>query len=303
MRKVVGGKIPPKEHKKLLTEDAVDEVLERMIFAKTHDYMKKNARRDSLFLPHEMGPMWVRSPLGGDDDMIFWAGSEVNSPELVWPMSVGIVFQGRNDEWGDHIHCLYANSVDAKHLRGKYKYVGTRNIAIYEGYLERDGAWSAVRDCAAWHWGAWRDAGRIRFDDKFIENVRPEGGAPVTAGFKVGVGELGIGERAALAQSMALTYRYEWGAQFSIDSSARIIVPVTPGGALELFNDRDKPADKDRRSALRHWVSQHLRKTPGGDFSKVRKHLRGATRFQWRGFDVVIRPSAFDEEQARGKAA
>ena len=110
-------------------------------------------------------------------------------------------------------------------------------------------------------------------------------------------GELTVGERAALMQSMALTYRYEWGAQFSIGKSARIIVPTTPQGALELFNDRDKPQDNDRRAALRHWVRQHLRKKPGGDFSKVREHLRGHTVFSWRGFDVVLRPSQFDLEQ------
>lgn len=297
---VRGGKIPPKEHRKLLTEDAVNDLLERMIFAKHHDAMK-GARSDCLFMPHEMGPMWTRAP--DDTDRMFWAESEVNHPELVWPVGVGIVFHKRNnDEWGDHLHCIYAQSVDAKKLRGRYKFVGKHNLAVYEGFLEKGDKWSSAVNYAAWHWGKWRDAGRVRYDEAFMQNVRPEGGAPVVAGYRPEEGELSIGDRAALAQSMALTYRYEWGAQFAIEGSARIIVPVTPEGALELFNDRDKPADHDRRAALRHWVSQHLRKKPGGDFSGVRAHLRGATTFNWRGFDVVLRPSQFDEERAGNKS-
>lgn len=294
-----GGKIPPKEHRKLLTEDAVNDILERMIFSRLHE--RRGSRKDCRFSPHEMGPMWTRPPVD-DDGHIFWAPSEVNHPELVWPVGVGAVFHKRGDaDWGDHLHCLYAQSVEAKQLRGRYKFVGKHNLAVFEGILEKSGTWTPVVDYAAWHWGTWRDAGRIHYDDAFMSNVRPEGGAPAVAGFRPIKGEAPVGERAALAQSMALTYRYEWGAQFAIDGSARIIVPVTPEGALELFNDRDKPADKDRRAALRHWVSQHLRQKPGGDFSGVRAHLRGATSFNWRGFDVVLRPSQYDEEQAANK--
>lgn len=293
--KVVGGRIPPKEHRKLRTEDAVSDILERMIFAKVG--REKGVRKDCLFLPHEMGPMWARSPEGSDEDMIFWRGEEVNHPELVWPVGFGCVFHKRNDEWGDHLQCLYAQSTDAKQMRGKYRYVGKYNLSLYEGYLQRDGNWTSAVERAAWHWNTWRDAGYIRYADAFLTNVRPEGGAPVTAGYGRVDGEMTIGEQAALIQSMALTYRYEWGAQFAIDDSAKIIVPVTPEGALELFNDRDKPSDRDRRAALRHWVSQHLRTKAGGDFTKVREHLRGATSFNWRGFDVVLRPSQFDAER------
>lgn len=298
--KVLGGKIPPKEHKKLITEDAANDVLERMIFAKRVDI--QGARKDCLFLPHEMGPMWVRNPVE-EDDLMFWDASEVNNPDLVWPMSVGVIFrnQAGNGWKTDYLHCIYAETVEARRLRGQYRFVGSRNIAVYEGFLERTSEWVSAVDYAAWHWGQWRDAGRIHYDGAFISNIRPEGGAPITTGHKVERGEMPIGERAGFAQSMALTYRYEWGAQFSIDGSARIIVPVTPDGALELFNDRNKPADSDRRAALRHWVSSHLRTQRGGDFSRVRSHLRGATSFNWRGFDVVIRPSQFDEEQSAAK--
>lgn len=293
--KVSGGKIPPKEHRKLVTEDAVGDILERMIFAKPID--PKGVRRDCMFLPHEMGPMWAGNPVG-EDDLNFWHWAEVNSAEIVWPMKIGVVFRRRAfGGWSNHLHCIYAQSANAKVMRGKYRFIGSKNVAIAQGFLEQDGTWTSAIDFAAWHWGKWRDAGRIYYDDAFIRNVRPEGGAPIVTGFRSEEGEMNLGQQAAMAQSMALTYRYEWGAQFSIDGSARIIIPVTPAGVLELFNDRDKPADRDRRAALRHWVRSHLRTQSGGDFSRVREHLRGHTKFNWRGFDVVIRPSQFDEER------
>lgn len=289
------GKIPPKEHRKLVTEDAVSEILERLVFARMQRDFQ--ASKDCQFMPHDMGPMWARSPVD-DQDLLFWDWQEVNNPDLVWPVGVGVVFRKRSDpEWGDHLHCIYAESVDAKKLRGKCRYAGVRNIAVAEGFLELGGNWTSAVDFAAWHWGQWRDAGRIRYDETFMRNVRPEGGAPIAPRRRVLSGELNIGQRAALAQSMALTYRYEWGAQFSIEGSARVIIPVTPDGALELFNDRNKPVDRDRRAALRHWVSAHLRTSRGGDFSRVREHLRGCVSFTWRGFDVVIRPSQYDQER------
>lgn len=291
---VRGGKIPPKEHKKLLTEDAVDYILERLIFSKASSW--KNVRSECKFTPHQMGPLWAASPYE-EDDRGFFHPDAVNHPKLVWPLSFGAVFRGRDGNWGDHLHCIYAMDASPVILRGRCKFAGKHNMAMYEGILDKNNTWFSVLNYASWHWGAWRDAGLIRYDEAFLRNVRPEGGAPSTAGHPVDEGEMPLGDRAAMFQSMALTYRYEWGAQFSIDSSAKIIIPVTPAGVLELFNDRNKPQDNDRRAALRHWVSRHMRSTSGGNFSEVRRHLRGETRFSWRGFDVVIRPSQFDEDR------
>jgi hypothetical protein len=297
---VRGGRIPPKEHRKLLTEDTVDYLLERLIFARAHD--AAGIRADCKFRPEDMGPMWASSPL--QEDRLFWHPSQVNHPKLVWPVACGSVFHVRqNPDWGDHLHCTFAQNVPAKVLRGAYRWVGPYNLGMYDGYLEKSGKWSSVVSYASWHWGAWRDAGRLHYDDAFLKNVRPEGGAPISTGLRVDADETPIGEQAAMAQSIALTYRYEWGAQFAIDGSPRIIIPVTPEGVVELFNDRNKPSDANRRAALRHWVSQHLRAKPGGDFRQVRRHLRGEVKFQWRGFDVLIRPSQYDLEQNEaGKA-
>lgn len=294
MVKVIGGKIPPKEHKKLQIEDALDDIFERVVFAKP--LPPKGIRRDCLFLPHHMGPMWA--DVGVErDDIGFFHPDDVNSPELIWPVGVGLITHGNNSEWGNHILCQYWQSEPAKRLRGGHRFVGRKNLGHYHGYLAADMQFHSVVNYAAWHFGRWRNIEPIRYDESFIA-LAPNAGAAPLAQPRVAVGEDDIGARCALGQSVALTYRYEWGAQFSIDGSARIVIPATPRGILELFNDRDKPCDRDRRAALRHWVSQHRRRKRGGDFSLVREHLRGSTKFSWRGFDVEIKPSQFDMERA-----
>lgn len=295
MNKIVGGFIPPKEHKKLKTEDAVERILSRLLFAKMEDV--KNARDDCLFRPEQMGPMWMESP-NDDLDISFFDGGEINSPEIVWPVSIGMVGNTRSDV----IHCTYIETADPKRMRGKYRVVGRKNLALYTCRIERAEMLSAV-EYASWVGSRWISSGRIRYDDALWRAARDVETGPLQPfRQKFADEDSSVGELCALGQSMALTYRYVWGAQFSIPGSARVIIPCEPSGILELFRDRDKPADLDRRAPLRHWVRQHLRrKGEQRDFTKVREHLRGNERFNWRGFDVVIRPSAFDMERNRPK--
>lgn len=299
MTKVIGGNIPAREHRKLKTEDAVEYIIDRLVFAKFE--RTKNVRRDCLFYPSEMGPMWISDPAGEDDDIMFNDPNAVNSPDLVWPLGVGMASVKYGDpEWGTHIQCNYWQSIDAKLLRGWVRQVGRKNIGWYHGKLQSNGEWVSVREFAAWHFGKWRRAQPIKHNSSIINAAsEPTGGAPIEV--YSAFGEDDIGTMGALGQSVALTYRYEWGAQFSIDGSPRVIIPVTPSGVKELFNDREKPVDRDRRAALRHWVRQHRRKKGVGDFSAVRRHLRGELSFQWRGFDVKICPSAFDQDQNKKK--
>lgn len=294
---VRGGRIPAKEHRKLKVEDTLDLIFERLIFARIASVKRVN--KDCLFMPEDMGPMWAHIP-GEDDSMIFFPEDAVNSPEIVWPVSVGMLFHARDcPEWGDSLKCNYWTSKDAKSLRGGFVGIGRKNIAWYTGVLDANKIWTPAVNVGAWHLGKWRPARRMGYDQAFIRGVRHSGTAPIDR--RPLTGEDDFGAHAAMGQSVALSYRYEWGAQFSIGRSARIIIPTTPKGVLELFNDRNKPADKDRRAALRHWVSQHRRRKQGGDFGDVRRHLRGETAFQWRGFDVTIRPSAFDDERNRAE--
>lgn len=294
--KIVGGKIPPKEHAKLKIEDEMDYMFERLMFARIN-FPLKDIRRDCLFLPEDMGPMWAHIP-HQDTGISYFPPDAIDDVGVVWPVEVGTIFHSRdNPEWGNSLQCNYFQTVPAAKLRGRYRFVSKYNIGWGGGVLTADGGWHPLLEYGAWHFNRWRRAQRVRYDDAFLKNVPNTGGAPISQ-YRA-FGDDDIGKRCAIGQSMALTYRYEWGAQFSIGPSVRIIVPTTPKGVLELFNDRNKPADRDRRAALRHWVSQHRRRKVSRDgFVGVRKHLRGETSFSWRGFDVVIRPSQFDLDQS-----
>lgn len=295
MTKVVGGKIPPKEHRKLKVEDHLDRIFNKLIFAKLTDDIK-DIRRDCMFLPEDMGPMWAHIP-SEKDDLMFNAPEEVNHPKLVWPLRVGIIHDIKShDEWGPHLELNWWESAAAEKLRGRYRFTSKYNIGWFMGKLTNDMRFMPCAMYGAWHSGKWMTAQRIKYNQDFLSAVNDGGTAPLER--YVATGEDDIGIRCALGQSVGLTYRYEWGAQFSIGKTAKVIVPTTPRGILELFNDRNKPVDRDRRAALRHWVSQHARRRSAGDFTHVRAHLRGQTKFQWRGFDVTIRPSQFDREKA-----
>jgi hypothetical protein len=284
--------VAAKEHAKLRVEDEVDFMLDRLIFAKKMDV--REARKDCLFLPHQMMPLWMNIR-GVHDDMLFSVGEDVNHPKLVWPLKFGMASILYDDQ-GQFVQCAGFQSVPAKALRGKYRFVNNKyNIAYYYGRTIEELQFLSAVEFASWAGSRWRSSQRLRFDQEFIKNVKDAGTAPIER--YVDKGEDDIGASCAQGQAAALTYRYEWGAQFSIGGSAKVIVPTTPKGVLELFNDRDKPEDRDRRAALRHWVSQHRRQTKPQSFTQVKAHLRGETKFEWRGFDVQIVPSQFDREK------
>ena len=290
--KVIGGKIPLKEHKKLVTEDAVSEMIERTMAARPESVGKK-VRGDSMFAPGQFGPMWV-SPLI-NDQLLFAPPEDVNHPDICWPMSIGKLSATNSVEYGREIHFTYWRSVDPKKLRGKYRFIGRKNIGFFAGVLGANGEFASAVEYAGWDGKRWRTCNRIRYDETFMDAVSNAGTAPIKAFLDKGDDEIGI--RAACGQTIALTLRYEWGAQFSIAGSPKVIVPTTPRGILELFNDRDKPEENGRRTALRHWVNQHIRRANTGSFRHVRSHLRGEMSFKWRGYDVTVKPSQFDTEQ------
>jgi hypothetical protein len=296
MRKVVGGFIPPKEHKKLMVEDAVDMVLDKMIFSKPDAWSKESGiRRDSMFSPLQMGALWMRAT-DDDKDLLFAPPESVNHPELVWPLNIGMIWPIVEDGV-PHLQANRWASVPAKLLRGKYQLSGRYNIGNYICRIEQNLDYSSFVEYATWFQNKWKTSNRLMFNEAFLDSVKDAGTAPIKR--FVDDGEDNFGERAAMGASIALTYRYEWGAQFSIDGAAKVIIPATPAGIRELFNDRNKPEDRDRRSALRHWVRQHRRAHKLETFSSVREHLRGEVAFQWRGFDVLIRPSQFDIDRTQ----
>ena len=52
-----------------------------------------------------------------------------------------------------------------------------------------------------------------------------------------------------------------------------------------------------RRSALRHWVTNHYMEHEEAGSVYVRDHLRGNTNFRWANFPCEIMVSAYDLEK------
>jgi hypothetical protein len=67
-------------------------------------------------------------------------------------------------------------------------------------------------------------------------------------------------------------------------------------GVAESFRLRDIASGAKRRAALLHWVDGHWRKRRDDPdaVAWVRRHMRGATSFDWNGMQCKIRPSRED---------
>lgn len=282
-----------KELTKLRTSEEISRMAVRMTHCKNEADGMKGVRSDCLFKPNQFGPLWLPSA-AHDVDVLFAPPEDVNNPEICWPMSIGYAHKELSREHDD-IKFNYWHSIPAKNLRGVTRFTGRKNIAWYHGRLDKNGKFLSTVMYAAWDGRKWRTAPLMRYDTAFFNAVKDTNIGIMKR--HIDKGEEDIGIQAALGQSIALTFRYEWGAQFSFPGSPKIIVPTTPRGILELFNDREKTEGRDRRSALKHWVGEHVRQSSAGRFHHVIDHLRGQLKFSWRGWDVEIKPAKFDLEK------
>lgn len=102
------------------------------------------------------------------------------------------------------------------------------------------------------------------------------------------------------AMGVAWTRQFFWSVKIGYEGSPMIRIPTDPIGAREAFRLRDIPEGKQRRAAIRHWVSEHWRKRRDdhAEEVKVREHLRAATTFTWNGLRCEIHPSDDDMHRA-----
>ena len=92
---------------------------------------------------------------------------------------------------------------------------------------------------------------------------------------------------------------------FGLDRAA-VEVMVDVSTVRRLLSDREKKSVyATRRSALKHFVD-HFYRGPSREDDRVwvRKHLRGATEFEWGGFDILVRvPKSWESENTYWKGA
>lgn len=94
--------------------------------------------------------------------------------------------------------------------------------------------------------------------------------------------------RAQMALGMQFTRYYQWMVGCRHGDRPSILIPTDPTGIRDLFRLREVPEGRQRRAALKHWVSAHWRKKRDDEEAKifVRQHLRGAETFDWLGLQV-----------------
>jgi hypothetical protein len=92
--------------------------------------------------------------------------------------------------------------------------------------------------------------------------------------------------------------RYDWHALVGFKGAPRVSLPCSPEEARQLFKARDLPPGRERRAALRHWVTRHAREKESDAPVRVREHLRGATEFHMDQIECMLIPSAYDRERA-----
>lgn len=107
--------------------------------------------------------------------------------------------------------------------------------------------------------------------------------------------------------SMKLTSYYEWFLYIKEDDkSIGLKIPVEPESTKEVFALRDLPEGHKRKKAICNFVKEHYRNIkikPEYDEEKrqvlVRQHLRGETKFNWRGLQVNIIPAEYDLKRVK----
>lgn len=89
---------------------------------------------------------------------------------------------------------------------------------------------------------------------------------------------------------------FKWTVTIGYEGFPHISLTCTPEGARDVFRLRDLPEGKMRRTAIRHWVGEHMRrkKSDPNEFVKVLDYLRGETSFTWNGLRCSITPSESD---------
>lgn len=218
-----------------------------------------------------------------DNEILFLGGEDrKENAEAIWPIDFGMLV----DHGDNYYSIMRTKSVDAKYLRGKTKLVPPKAVISYSGeIMKKSGqAWAEST-----HMGLINNKWRV-LDGMFVDHEYCRG---YDSEFR-----FKADRSIHMTLSCALTARYHWHVAFQSKSGVRLLVPTTPHGCLKMFKDRKGPAE-GRRKALKHWVTNHYRKTPAdqNDLRYVRDYLRGNTLFNWRGIECELLVSAYDLEK------
>jgi hypothetical protein len=216
------------------------------------------------------------------DDWIF--DPKDCTPLVVWPIDVCTV-HNNSSEFGIVVQRF--RSVLPKDVRGYASRISPFMLRHDFGAEDR-GKFVTTSGLLAYLGGRWPDAQkRVTYDERSEIPTKDNG---------VSDGRLDNG---GIAIAIALRQRYEWAVNIGFEKAPSVRIVTDPTGLKELFRLREVADGRDRRDSLMTWVSDHWRKERRDDDVEVyvRKHLRGARKFEWRGMECEIVPSQYDLEQ------
>lgn len=268
----------------------IRQVLEKPDFDRLHT----NEARHDWLAPPPLSAFQRLEPWGfgldNDEDWVFHP--KICTPDVVWPMDVGII--SRIEEEGA-LTLQRTYSVLPKQVRGYARRFSPFMVRSDHAQMDR----GKLLRCAGlyvWLGGQWTDAeGRMPWSGTAEKPLR-QTEYILPAGDRM---------QPALATAVALKQRYEWAVSLGLEKAPSVRFVTDPTGIKEVFRIRDLPDGKDRREALLTWVTQHWRQHRRDPELEVyvRKHLRGATSFNWRGMNCELLPSQFDLEKREQAAA
>lgn len=274
-----------KERQQLLNR--VDFLLERVIFPNEKEKLDETVRKDILRprLPY-FSPSFVLCDdiSEPEDDLCFLGPEDMDDPGIFREINSSLCTL--EDGW---LRLFKLKSVPAKYFRGRPVKPLPRLAALGICFLHPDKPMVSLELAMAWVNHRWVNAENNRHDwhgDNPIQNSDDLKKRKT------------LDEITRMLISTQLSLRYEWCVTFRLDNSPAIKFATDPSGLKDLFKDRDKDFDKDRKTALRNWVMQHWRKKRNDEEASifVRRHLRGKIPFRWNGYDCVIEPSELDLE-------
>lgn len=195
----------------------------------------------------------------------------------LWPVDVGLVLPASADAAAGSLQFSRFRTIGTKEARMRGAVRFSPQMVIDSVVIAQpNGKSTSGAGIYSRLLGQWQDAraGRTGLPDNWRERV-----------------ELGLG--------MALTMRYEWSVWLGHGAGPRVRFITDPLGVREIFRLRDLPPGRERRAALRHWVTAHWRakRSEAADRAWVRRHLRGAEDFIWQDLRCRVSPPAFDVEQ------
>jgi hypothetical protein len=226
---------------------------------------------DSTLRAAEAGIGAMYRPLALDErGGMFLTPEEIDGPDIT---SMNTVILTGNDD--------PETVMQLTRVRG----IAPHMVELAIGYICSDGTYFAGRT-----WAGWRA-------NKWVEFLRTDSGPKARRAFS----PQKIDKVIKTSQSFALSERYWWHVSLGFLGNPRVKLPTDSTGVKNAFALRDVPEGKQRRAALRHWVTDHWRQNRADpDLENyVRQHLRGAVEFNWNGLRCRLEPSRYDLARVR----